>query len=84
MLDHMMHFSRLICIIFLSVLSFKKFIFYFCMNLRQSSSKVSGCWIFCFVEVELIKLWMVSIVGKEWGLLSRSLDGVVVRKLGKW
>jgi hypothetical protein len=54
------------------------------MNLRQSSSKVSGCWIFFFIEVELIKLWMVSIVGKKMSLLSRSLDGVVVRKLGKW
>jgi hypothetical protein len=54
------------------------------MNLKQSNSKVSSCWIFYFVEVELIKLWMVPIVGKEWGLLNRSLDGVVVRKLGKW
>jgi hypothetical protein len=78
-----MHFSRLVCIILLSVLSFKKFILHLRMDLRQSSSKVSGCWIFYFVEVELIKLWMVPIVGKEWGLLSRSLDNIVVCKLGK-
>jgi hypothetical protein len=79
-----MGFSKLVYIILLSILSFKKFILYLCMNLRQSSSKVFGCWIFHFVEVELIKLWVVPIVGKEWGLLSRSLDGVVVCKLVKW
>jgi hypothetical protein len=72
-----MRFSRLVCIILLPVLSFKKFILHH-MYLRQSSSMVSGYWIFYFIEVELIKLWMVTIVGKEWGLLSRSLDGIVV------
>jgi hypothetical protein len=54
------------------------------MNIRQLSNKVFGCWIFYFVEVELIKLWMVPIVGKEWSLLSRFLDGGVVHKFGKW
>jgi hypothetical protein len=82
--NYRMHFLRLVCIILLLVLSFKKFILHLCMNLRQLSSKVSGYWIFHFVEVELNELWMVSIVGKDWGLLSESLDGVVVRKLGKW
>jgi hypothetical protein len=75
---------RLVYIILLLALSFKKFIPHLRMNFRQSSSKVSGCWIFHFIEVELIKLWTVPIVGKEWDLLNRSLDGVVVRKLSKW
>jgi hypothetical protein len=60
------------------------FILHLRMNIRQLSNKVFGCWIFYFVEVELIKLWMVPIVGKEWSLLSRFLDGGVVHKFGKW
>jgi hypothetical protein len=79
-----MRFSRLFYIILLSILCFKKIILHLRMNLRQSSSKVSGCWIFHFVEVKLIEVWVVSIVGKERGLLSRSIDGIVVCKLDKW
>jgi hypothetical protein len=82
--DHRMRFSRLVCIILLSILSFKKLILHLCMNLGQSSSKVFNCWIFHLIEVELIKLRIVPIVGKEWGLLSRSSNGIVARKLGKW
>jgi hypothetical protein len=54
------------------------------MNLRHSNSKVLGSWIFHIVEVKLIKLLMVLVVDKEWNLMSRSLDGVVVQKHDKW
>jgi hypothetical protein len=75
-------FWDLLALSFLLVLSSKKFILHLCINLRQLSSKVFGYWIFHIVEVELIKLWMVSIVGKERGLMSRSLDGIRVVILG--
>jgi hypothetical protein len=44
-------------------------------------SKISSYWIFYHSKIELIKLWMVYVVGKEWRLLSRSLMDVVVQRM---